>query len=192
MRHLPLLLYLSFISYSLSQAQIQDTKLAAFNEGKTNKITFTENKGQVSDQHFAPRLDVLFSGEAGGLVYHLRNDGISYQTYKVDSWKEEESDVNNNEDPKMVPDQMTIYRTDINWIGTNKNFTIEKGTAHEDYNNYYLAVCPDGVTHVKSYESVVYKNIYNGIDLKWYDHKGELEYDFVVAPGVDTKKSSGI
>jgi len=39
--------------------------------------------------------------------------------------------------------------------------------------------------NVPSYESVRYKDIYPGIDMVYYGHDGQLEYDFVVAPGAD-------
>jgi len=38
---------------------------------------------------------------------------------------------------------------------------------------------------VPQYERVEYENVYPGIDLAYYGREGELEYDFVVAPGAD-------
>ena len=40
---------------------------------QTVRIPFIENKGQISDQNYKSRPDVLFSGEAGDLVFHLRD-----------------------------------------------------------------------------------------------------------------------
>ena len=40
-------------------------------------------------------------------------------------------------------------------------------------------------TEVPQYARVKYEEIYNGIDLVFYDQQQELEYDFVVAPGAD-------
>jgi hypothetical protein len=36
-------------------------------------VVFTENKGQISDQNYHSRPDVLFSGSDGKIVYHIRN-----------------------------------------------------------------------------------------------------------------------
>ena len=55
-------------------------------------------------------------------------------------------------------------------------------------NNYYLASCPDGALNVKSYAGVVYKDIYKNIDLHYYEKKGTLKYDYIVAPGADYKQ----
>jgi hypothetical protein len=35
------------------------------------------------------------------------------------------------------------------------------------------------------YKEAVVKNVYNGIDLRYYFDKGYLRYDFVVQPGAD-------
>jgi hypothetical protein len=42
--------------------------------------------------------------------------------------------------------------------------------------------------NVKSYTDVTFKNLYAGVDVKWYEKNGELEYDFIVAPNTDYTK----
>ncbi|HEV2383357.1 MAG TPA: SBBP repeat-containing protein [Terriglobia bacterium] len=41
-------------------------------------------------------------------------------------------------------------------------------------------------THVPSYAKVKYEDVYPGVDLVYHGNQGELEYDFVVAPGADS------
>ena len=85
---------------------------------KTNSaISFTENKGQIHDQNYKSRPDVLFGGSDGNLVFHLKNNGISYQLNRVDTWKKESDLIKNHADAKiqkdeekLVADQTTIYR----------------------------------------------------------------------------------
>ena len=38
---------------------------------------------------------------------------------------------------------------------------------------------------VRNYESVVYENIYPGIDLRFYVDNAQLEFDFIVHPNAD-------
>lgn len=40
-------------------------------------------------------------------------------------------------------------------------------------------------TNVKQYSKVQYKQVYKGIDIVYYGNQGQLEYDFVVAPGAN-------
>jgi len=163
-------------------------------KSQSKTIAFTENKGQVHDQHYKARPDVLFSGTDGKLVFHLKNNGISYQLNRVDSWKEEEDHKTKDDalsvskGKRQVVDKSTIYRVDINWLNANPQAAVRTGNALEGYNNYYLESCPNGALNVKSYETVEYQNIYNGINLKWYQNKGQLKYDYVVAPHANYKQ----
>ena len=42
-------------------------------------------------------------------------------------------------------------------------------------------------TNISNFSSVQYQNIYPGIDLLYYGNQGQLEYDFIVAPGSDPR-----
>jgi len=51
--------------------------------------------------------------------------------------------------------------------------------------NYLAGPEADWVTDVPTFGSVRYDEIYRGIDLIYHGQSGQLEYDFVVAPGAD-------
>lgn len=54
--------------------------------------------------------------------------------------------------------------------------------------NYFIGNDPKKWrTDVRNYARVQYQSIYPGIDLIYYGNQGQLEYDFVVAPGSDPK-----
>ena len=54
--------------------------------------------------------------------------------------------------------------------------------------NYFIGNDPrKWHTQVPAYAQVRYQNAYPGIDLLYYGHQGQLEYDFVVAPGASPK-----
>lgn len=147
------------------------------------KITFKENKGQISDQHFKSRSDILFSGSDGDLDFYLKAGGISYQLSRIDEWTKENALPNQkcSKSERVVPSKTTLYRVDINWLNADAS-EIKTGEALAAYENYYLASCPNGALRVKSYTDVLYKNIYPGIDLKWYQKEGALKYDYFIAP----------
>jgi hypothetical protein len=188
-----LVLAIAFLLNYKSTAN-NDPKLpTGFKPKTTSGISFTENKGQVCDQNYKPRPDVLFSGTDGQLTFHLKNNGISYQLNRIDAWKKREDSEQRKtplalKDTSLVPDQSTIYRLDINWLNANTKANITKGNHLEGYNNYYLEQCPNGAVNVKSFENITYQNIYSGIDLKWYQKDGHLKYDYMVAAGADYKQ----
>lgn len=153
------------------------------------ELSFTENKGQISDQFYHARPDVLFSGTNGDLVFHLRNNGISYQLSSVSDWKTQNTSyrthiVEQNTQVK-VPTKTSIYRIDVNWLNANTNCQIVKENEVAGYDNYYLESCPNGALFVKSYKKITYKNVYPGIDLIWYEKDGQLKYDYLIAPHAD-------
>lgn len=153
-------------------------------------LSFTENKGQIRDQHYKPRTDVLYSGSSNGLVYHLKKDGLHYQLSRVESWKDERNaNRNSAEGNKQLPDKIGIYRVDVNWLNTSSKAKILANEALPGYENYYNV--PEGVApalYVKSYTNIQYQNIYPNIDLHFYFNEGALEYDFIVQPNADYKQ----
>jgi hypothetical protein len=52
--------------------------------------------------------------------------------------------------------------------------------------NYFLGNEPSKwLTNVPNYGEVAYQNVYPGVNLVYYGNQGQLEYDFVLAPGAD-------
>ncbi len=163
-----------------------------FSPQQSKAIAFTENKGQVYDQNYKPRTDVLFGAMAGNMAFHLKTNGVSYQLYRVDSYKEVEdlhalTSSASGKKRKEI-DQQTIYRIDLNWVNANKDFTQTTDQAFEGYNNYYLESCPKGALNVRSYTGVTLNNLYNGINLHYYEKEGKLKHDYIVAPNTDYKQ----
>ena len=195
------IMLLTQISFTVYAQNVSTDQLLANNNAPTaeqqqllnnnkSKVSFTENKGQVKDQNWQSRPDVLYSGETQGMVFHIRNNGISYQLLKEEKSatpvKKEEhrtSDFNEIEEKTY-----STYRVDINWLNANSNYSTEKGNALLGYNNYYNV--PDGTEpalHVKNYENVTLKNVWNGVDLHYFEKDGILESDWLMQKAEDYK-----
>lgn len=154
---------------------------------------FEENKGQMKDQFWNPRPDVLYYGTTEGMNYYIKNSGMSYQLSRIESWKDEEGSMQHFQDGaqdcKQVPDQIGTYRVDAEWLNSNPDFEVIQGKVLDGYNNYYNV--PEGVEpvlFVKKYETLTLKNVWEGIDLHYYGTNGFLETDYLVAPGADYQK----
>lgn len=151
----------------------------------TPRVYFRENKGQVKDQHWRPRPDVLFSGETEGLVYHLREDGMHYQLSAVETWEPIPEKLRPIYGRSERPGRITIYRVDIDFLSCTKP-TIEALDPFPWYENFYNV--PAGVEpalHVRSYRQVWYRGLWEGIDMVFYEGEEGLEYDLMVKPGAD-------
>ena len=54
--------------------------------------------------------------------------------------------------------------------------------------NYFIGNDPaKWRTNISTYAKVKYEGVYPGVDLVYYGNQGQLEYDFVVAPGADPR-----
>jgi hypothetical protein len=71
----------------------------------------------------------------------------------------------------------------------NSNARVEGSERLGSISNYFLGNDPRAWrSNVANYAKVRYRDVYPGVDLIYYGRGGELEYDFVVAPGADPRK----
>jgi len=71
-------------------------------------------------------------------------------------------------------------------LGANPELRVTGEAELPGQSNYFLGKdARQWHTHVPNYAQVRYRGLYGGVDLVYYGHQGELEYDFVVAPGAD-------
>jgi hypothetical protein len=123
----------------------------------------------------------------GGLDAWITKYGVNYTFYKL----EEVPSANKNE--RLLPDK--FEHKDYNIIGHrvlmklqnyNPNPAREGKQKQEGYYNYFIGNDPSKhASYVGLYKEVVVKNVYNGIDIRYYFDKGGLRYDYVVHPGAD-------
>ena len=125
---------------------------------------------------------IVTGEEAGGETSsEHREEQRSRQPVAVSA---EASDV---ADPNLVDqplDRPTIVR--IKLLGADLQPRLTSLTQLPGKSNYFLGNDPDRWrTDIPHYGRVQYHDVYPGIDLVYYGTQGELEYDFVVAPGAD-------
>ena len=70
--------------------------------------------------------------------------------------------------------------------GTSSHVHAEGRGMLSSYGSYFIGSDPQKWrTHVNQFSEVWYSHIYSGIDLIYYGHEGQVEYDFVVSPGAN-------
>ena len=71
-------------------------------------------------------------------------------------------------------------------LNANKNPEIIAEGMQEGKINYFIGKDPEEwKTSISTYQSVVYKDIYENIDMKFYGNNRQMEYDIIVKPGAD-------
>ncbi|MEZ5031619.1 MAG: T9SS type A sorting domain-containing protein [Saprospiraceae bacterium] len=160
---------------------------------KAQASLFMENKGQVRDQHYMPRPDVLYYGEVDGLSYHLTAGGIHYQMVQYPEGYQDQKSLNeisgrkHDLEMEAQAQPITIYRVDVKYLGANERAeVVSTGGSSSVIHFYNVPHGAEPALNVRSWQSVTMKEIYEGIDLQYYQGKhGGLESDFVVQPGAD-------
>jgi len=157
----------------------------------SNGLKFIPNRGQLSDQFGNAMPEVLYTLDGYGVKTYFTKGSMHYVFAKIstamDSLGKPMHLTPHEKAGSGNHDMLSLYRVDITFVGANPAADILATDSTDDYNNYYLTSCPDGVTHVHGFRKLVYRNIYPKIDLVLYtEHPGTkdyLEYDFVVHPG---------
>ncbi len=153
---------------------------------------FVENKGQIYDQDNQPNPAVRYLYAMPGLNVQVRNNGFSYDTYTYT-----EQIIPEEVLPGMLPNKQigervereySFHRIDIEWVGGNPSPEIIAEQPAADHLNVYNAIVPDGVTGLRHFGKVTYKDIYPGIDLEFIASPSTdkpVEYNFIVHPGAN-------
>jgi hypothetical protein len=144
-------------------------------------LRFVQNKGQW-DQH------VDFQAQVpGGRV------GVSAQGFSVVLLDMDEIDHRHmaghgeiSEATGTSDEPINAHHFKINLIGSNKDAKAVVDTPLSGYYNYFLGNDPcKWATDAKAYASVIYKDVYEGIDFRVSSLGKNLKYDFIVKPGAD-------
>ena len=155
-------------SYLLTTA---NTNSATTDQAKKG-LSFTENRGQVTDTRGNARPDVLYTAENQGVKIFFRNDAVSYVFPQIE---------NVGGESKVT----ALFRSDVEFVGANTNFRVVSENPVEGVSNFYLGQ-GKGVAGAKSFSKITYKNLYPNIDLVFFASgasKSQMKYEFVVRPG---------
>jgi len=150
-------------------------------------MIFTPNQGQITDSKNQIRKDILFKGNGKGMDVYLRKTGLSYVTSDIKKIKREFDFLSEDQRLKLKLPSKTSYhivRADIDFENGNPDPEIQQEDQLDGYSNFYYPQCPNGITHVTSYNKIMMKNIYPQTDIVFSGSKKQgLEYDLVVNPG---------
>ena len=163
-----------FISATNTQQSMQSIM-----QNSEKEIVFIENLGQIRDSKGKKRPDVLFLTRSQGVDMYITSTGITYVFRKT------EGDIKDRDNVKDV--KTSLYRLDMEFVGINKNIKIKKELAVEQQFNYYTPEYPNGISP-RAYRKITIEDIYDGIDLVYYEKDGKMKYDFVVKAGADPDK----
>jgi hypothetical protein len=148
---------------------------------------FCKNSGQIEN------IDVRFYGQDGSVWF--TDDGI---------WFELREELNNEDHvlglvnweskalfdptewflkPALLEHKRVVVKQEF--VGANTVRPIGKERLSWNSNFFYGNDSSEWRSNVPNFHEVYYKDLYDGIDLKYYTHENDLKYDFIIHPGAN-------
>jgi len=126
-------------------------------------LVFEANRGQTNSQ-------VEFLARGGGATVFLTSRGFMLKRCNDDE----------------MSGTSTCDAQEMRLVGANPDPDISGLEPLPGVSNYFIGNDSNAwYTDVPHYGRVRYEQVYPGIDLVFYGNQGQLEYDFIIAPGVD-------
>ncbi|HVY74100.1 MAG TPA: PKD domain-containing protein [Puia sp.] len=84
------------------------------------------------------------------------------------------------------PKTLRSHAYAVNFLNGNKAVEIIPDKPLDTYNNYFIGNdSTKWARNCRVYQGVTYKNIYPGIDVRYYTADGKLKYDLIIHPGAN-------
>ncbi|TAL70507.1 MAG: T9SS type A sorting domain-containing protein [Bacteroidetes bacterium] len=152
---------------------------------KTENNYFIENKGQWNQE-------IKYLAKLNGLNYWITTNGVVYDFYNI-----EKSNVISKEN-KLLDSKSESLSDDIlqeTFTGQVVQMVFEGQLCNAIYepcnkqDTYYNFFCSNDkskwISYIPVYREVVVKNIYRGIDNRYYFDNGRIRYDIIINAGAD-------
>lgn len=142
---------------------------------------FIKNEGQLINEQGKKIEEVLFVYKGKEYDVYFQNDKISYILKKVENPPRRKTGLSYLESDYTIQS----YRVDLEFLYSEKpKIEFEKSLK---ITQRHLNKTIGEVTIDDAYQEVLYRDIYNGIDLKFYIQNDNLKYDFIVHPNANYK-----
>lgn len=173
-------------------------------QGGPSTFEFTENKGQweskIKFKGELPAGDFYLHANGFTVVQHNTSDLQRYfhrQHGAADDHGSQQSARNaRNGKSKYQPqkpgqDTATMpgyiirsHAYQVTFVGASQDPVITPDKPLPTYSNYFIGNDPSKwQSNVKTFNAVLYKNVYPNIDVRYYSENGHLKYDLIINPG---------
>lgn len=157
---------------------------------------FIENKGQIIDQTGRPVPHVLYLLPRSGLNIQIRQDGWAYDGYQI------------LQKPQLAPRGMpggclessgecfeekpaiyNFHRVEVYFEAPSPKLCIEAEEPAADYLNWFMwYTAPQGVTNVRHYKRVWYRQVWEGVDILLEAQRDGIKWTLIIQPYADASQ----
>lgn len=138
---------------------------------------FIFNKGQWET-------DVLYRAELGGGSMWIEKNGITYAFFDHKKLVAIHDGLDNFPEISQDP-WIKAHSVKVKFLNSNSKPAYTHFSPSSDYKNYFVGDQSKWRSEVYSYNSILGKDLYPGIDIRYKDDHSSLKYEFIVAPGAN-------
>lgn len=157
---------------------------SASNEQSSLAVTYTGlpmsfeiNQGQTDPQ-------VKFMARGSGYTLFLTPEKAVLVLRRCGSEESKVTRLTRGKKPRAEKVKTSVLSMSL--VDANPQSQVEGMEALPGKVNYFIGNDPAyWRTDISTYAKIRYRNVYPGVDMVYYGNQGQIEYDFVVAPGAD-------
>lgn len=179
MRYLFTFLILQSIMYSfLAQTSHFDNHLQSTQ-------AFIKNEGQFENRNWKSFESVEYAMAQNPFYIFFTSSGVTYRFDKI--IRNPNRDKSDPKSPKRTNVSELIFAT---WLGSNEDVEIIASDVTSNYYSYAVRDFETGnisnLNKIKAYKKLVYKNLYDNIDVEYVFHpQSGVKYSVILHPGAD-------
>ncbi len=150
-----------------------------------NNIEFVENKGQWDNR-------VRFKGDVNAGSVFIRSSGFTILQHNKDDYRKMEELLHNHQTAEAARGKGILLRShsyNVDFVGASPNVQLQPDKPAPGVTNYLIgndrSKWGEGC---RIYQAMTLKEIYPGIDVRYYTYNGVLKYDIIARPGADIRK----
>ncbi len=144
------------------------------------QMEFVENKGQWNSK-------VQYRGDFNTGSFFIENNGFTvlmHEPNDVQALSEIAHGHISNKERASQPFIFHSFAYKVKFLGASAKIQSYPDKELPTYNNYFIGNDPAAwAGNCKLYQAITYKDVYPGIDVRYYSNAGKLKYDFIVHPG---------
>jgi len=148
------------------------------------QFQFIENKGQWEKQ-------IDFKTEMKAGAFFIEKNGFTILQHNLEELEKlsgHSHDASAKENTSLGSNAVTLHShaIKVHFEGASTSSMKQPGKALPGYNNYFTGNDKDKWQgNCRLFEEIIYKDVYPGIDIRYYNNAGNIKYDFLVHPGAD-------
>jgi len=149
-------------------------------------LEFVENKGQWPEA-------IKFQAQTVAGAFALQNNGYRVLVHNPQDLAALNTHPREKNYASTIPENfdgvLHSHAYEVKFLNANPNPTIVPEKIQSSFNNYFIGNdSTKWASECKIYKAVVYKDVYPGIDIRYYTNEAQLKYDIIVHPGGDVSK----